>query len=148
MSDGYPWSESGAAIDHVGILTDDFEAIAALFGSRLGLDVGTPEIDHELGLEFLWVRCGEVPLEFIRAVDPDGPAAARLRARGAGVDHIALAVDSVADSLAWCRERGIETADAAPRHGAKGSVIAFLDVAEAGGARVELVEHPDVGEGG
>jgi methylmalonyl-CoA/ethylmalonyl-CoA epimerase len=148
MSDGYPWSESGAEIDHVGILTEDLESIAALFGDRLGLEVGTREPDPELGLEFLWVRCGEVPLEFIRPIDPDGPAAARLRDHGSGVDHIALAVDSVADSLAWCRERGIETADATPRRGAKGSVIAFLDAAEAGGARVELVEHPAAEEGG
>jgi methylmalonyl-CoA/ethylmalonyl-CoA epimerase len=147
MSDGYPWSESSPALDHVGILTDDFETIAALFGERLGLEVGAAEADHELGLEFLWVHCGDVPLEFIRPLDPKGPAAARLRDRGAGVDHIALVVDSVADSLAWCRERGVATADAAPRRGAKGTSIAFLDAAEAGGARVELVEHP-AGEGG
>lgn len=147
MSDSYPWAERGAAIDHVGILTDDLEAIAALFGDRLGLEVGALEPNEEIGLEFLWVRCGDVPLEFIRPLDPAGPAAARMRGRGPGVDHIAFAVDSVADSLAWCRERGIETADAAPRPGAKGSVIAFLAEAEAGGARVELVEHPAEGGG-
>jgi methylmalonyl-CoA/ethylmalonyl-CoA epimerase len=140
MSDGYPWSADGAAIDHVGVLTDDFEAVATLFG-RLGLEVGAPEADPELGLEFLWVDCGKVPLEFIRPLDPDGPAAARLRDHGAGVDHLAFVVDSVADSLAWCEEHGVATLDAVPRRGAKGTRIAFLDTAEAGGARVELVEH-------
>jgi methylmalonyl-CoA/ethylmalonyl-CoA epimerase len=148
MAEGYPWSAADAEVDHIGILTDDFDAVAALFGGHLGLDVGAPESDPELGLEFLWVHCGEVPLEFIRPLDADGPAAARLRDRGAGVDHLALVVDSVADSLAWCRERGIATIDAVPRRGAKGSRIAFLDAAEAGGARVELVEHPEDGEGG
>jgi methylmalonyl-CoA/ethylmalonyl-CoA epimerase len=136
----YPWSVNGAAVDHVGVLTDDFEAVAALFG-LLGFEVGTPEPEPELGLELLWVDSGEVPLEFIRPLDPDGPAAARLRERGAGVDHLAFVVDSVADSLAWCREHGVATMDAKPRRGAKGTRIAFLDATEAGGARVELVEH-------
>jgi methylmalonyl-CoA epimerase len=145
MAEPYPWATNGGAFDHVGILTEDFDSVVALFSEQLGFDVAPPEDDEELGLSFLWVQCGGVSLEFIAPLMPDNGAAKRLRARGPGVDHIALRVASVADSLDWCRRRGIPCVDEVPRRGAQGSQIAFLAPEVAGGARVELVER--VGDG-
>jgi methylmalonyl-CoA/ethylmalonyl-CoA epimerase len=139
----FSWSEGEAELDHIGILTDEFDAVARLFGDQLGLDVGPPEEDLELGLSFLWVRGSGVPLEFIVPLSDQVAAASRLRERGPGVDHFAYKVDSVADSLSWCRDRSIPCLDEVPRRGAHGTRIAFLDPAATGGARVELVEHVD-----
>jgi methylmalonyl-CoA/ethylmalonyl-CoA epimerase len=141
----YPWATDGAEIDHVGFLTEDFESVIELFGERLGMEVGHREDNAALGLSFLWVRCGGVPLEFIAPTDPGSGAAARLRERGPGVDHIALRVDSVDESLRWCREREVPLIDEVPRPGANGSLIAFLAPEGTGGARVELVEPAAAG---
>jgi methylmalonyl-CoA/ethylmalonyl-CoA epimerase len=135
------WSRQGAVIDHVGILTEDFDAVRALFGEQMGFEVAPVENDEELGLSFLWVQCGELPLEFIAPLVDDNGAAKRLREKGPGVDHIALRVDSVTATLQWCRESGIATADEVARRGARGSRIAFLEAQAAGGARIELVEQ-------
>jgi methylmalonyl-CoA epimerase len=141
MGERYPWAVNGGVIDHVGILTEDFDSVLSLFGEQLGFEVAPREDDVELGLSFLWVRCGGVWLEFIAPLAPDSGAAKRLRERGPGVDHIALRTDSVADSLDWCRARGIACIDDIPRRGARGARIAFLAPEVAGGARVELVER-------
>jgi methylmalonyl-CoA/ethylmalonyl-CoA epimerase len=148
MAHSHDWSRGSAAIDHVGILTEDFDAVIALFGEQMGFDVSPPQHDEELGLSFLWVQCGDVPLEFIRPLVADNGAARRMREHGPGVDHIALRVESVHDALAWCRERDIALIDREPRRGAHDSRIAFLAPEVAGGARVELVErHENAGRG-
>ncbi len=149
MNPAFAWAKDGPEVDHVGFLVEDFEQVGALLGGLLGMEMSTEELpDH--GLRVLWVRCGDVDLEFLAPADPDIPAAARLRRRGPGLDHIAVVVDSVAESLDWCRSNDVPLLDQAPRPGAKGSTIAFLDPDGVGGTRVELVEpvnHASPGHG-
>lgn len=136
----YPWARAGAVVHHIGFLSDDFDAVAALYGEGLGLELSEPETLDAIGISLLWVQAGDTAFEFIRPDDPASPAAERLRLRGPGLDHVAFEVDSVADSLAWCREHGVPLLDQVPRPGAKGSRIAFLAPEGAAGARIELVE--------
>jgi methylmalonyl-CoA/ethylmalonyl-CoA epimerase len=131
-----------SGVDHIGVLTEDFGVVRSLFGDLLGLDVGDPVEDEELGLAFLWVELGGVRFEFIRPLDQRSTGAKRLRARGPGLDHVALRVADVGAALDQLREAGVETADQVPRAGAGGTRIAFLALDAAAGTRVELVEHP------
>jgi methylmalonyl-CoA/ethylmalonyl-CoA epimerase len=142
MSGPFGSAKKGAQVDHVGFLVEDLGPIGALFGGQFGMDVSESESLPALRLEILWVQWGTVAFEFIMPTAPDVPAASRLRQRGPGLDHIAVRVDSVADSLQWCRERGLPLLDEAPRPGAGGTMVAFLDPAATGGIRIELVELP------
>jgi methylmalonyl-CoA epimerase len=125
---------------HVGILVPDLEPARALFADRLGLEVGGPEDDEDLGLRILWVRTGDAVLEFVAPLRPDSRAAAALARGEAGVHHVALEVDDVAGWVGRLTEDGVPVRDREPRQGAHGSRVAFLDPAAAGGALVELVE--------
>jgi methylmalonyl-CoA epimerase len=142
MNGPFESAKDGAQVDHVGFLVEDLGPIGALFGGQFGMDVSESESLPALGLQILWVQWGTVALEFIMPIAPDVPAASRLRQRGPGVDHIAVRVDSVADSLQWCREHDLPLLDEVPRPGARGTMVAFLDPAAAGGTRIELVESP------
>lgn len=140
MSREFAWAKDGPEVHHVGFLVEDFDHVVALFGDQLGLEVSAPEELPDHGLRVLWVRWGDVDFEFIAPADPDVPAAGRLQRRGPGLDHIAVRVDSVAESLDWCRSHSLPLLDEVPRPGAKGSMVAFLDPDAVGGTRVELVE--------
>jgi len=50
---------------HVGIIVPELETAATLFRDRLGVEVQGPEEEPELGLRILWVRAGDVLLEFV-----------------------------------------------------------------------------------
>jgi methylmalonyl-CoA/ethylmalonyl-CoA epimerase len=128
-------------VDHVGVLTDDLDAVVALAG-QLGLTVSAPEAHPELGIEVVWVDLGAVRLEVFRPTDPDGRAARALAADGPGLHHVALTVGDVGASLTRLQGEGVATADDVPRRGVHGGRIAFLDAGGAGGLRIELVEHP------
>lgn len=126
--------------DHVGILTEDLEAIIHVFGDVLGATLRGPEVERELGAEVLWVDVAGVALEFIRPIDPDSRAAQRIRAGELGLHHVALRVADLDESLADARRAQLQTL--APRQGAGGSRISFLDADCVAGTVVELVERP------
>lgn len=127
---------------HVGILVEDLDAVSALFGDRLGLDVRGPEAEPDLGLEILWVQAGDTTLEFVAPTDPDSRAAKALARGEGGVHHVALAVEGLDELLGELDAAGVAILDRAPRQGAHGTRVSFLDPA-AIGARVELVEGGD-----
>jgi methylmalonyl-CoA/ethylmalonyl-CoA epimerase len=128
------------AVNHIGILTRDFDAVREIFSDALGVDVHEPEVDADLGVEVLWVHIGGVALEFIRAIDPDGETGRRYAAEPEGVNHIALTVHDVGGALKAARASGIPTLDEVPRRGVHDSRIGFLDPRSVGGALVELVQ--------
>lgn len=141
MSRAFPWART-ARLDHVGVLVEDSVGVERLLSDAIGLKRSATERVDPFGVELRWLGGLDVPLELISPFDSESGAARRLRERGAGADHVAFRVDSVADALAWCREMGVPTLDPAPREGSRGTKIAFLDPAGTGGLRIELVEHP------
>lgn len=127
--------------NHVGILTDDLESVRRVLGDLMGLEVHGPESEPELGIEVLWVRAGEVRLEFIRPTDPDSRAARAIAAGQRGVHHVALTVDDAAAALQQLRAAGVGTRDSEPRPGVHGSRIGFLEPAAVAGALIEVVQE-------
>jgi methylmalonyl-CoA/ethylmalonyl-CoA epimerase len=129
------------AFAHVGIIVPELERAAALFRDRLGVDVGDPQDEPELGLKILWVRVGGVLLEFVAPATPESRAAAAVARGEVGVHHVALEVDGLDELLGELSAAGVPVRDATPRPGSHGSRISFLDPAASGGALIELIEH-------
>lgn len=130
-------------IDHVGILVADFAPIRALLNGQLGLEIGQPEVEAELGLEILWVDAEGVTLEFIRPTRSDTAAAELIRQGAAGVHHLGVRVDDIDGTMQRLKDAGIALVDQVARPGAHGSRIAFVEASEASGTRIELVEARD-----
>jgi methylmalonyl-CoA/ethylmalonyl-CoA epimerase len=127
---------------HVGIITDDLDAIRRVFGVVLGAEVDEPEREERIGAEVMWVRVGGVALEFIHPLEPHGRPAQILAERGRGVHHIALTVEDVDAALRTVRDAGVKTIDLHPREGARGARIGFVEPGDVAGTLVELVQPP------
>jgi len=125
---------------HIGIITDDLDAIRRVFGAVLGAAVQQPETEPLIGAEVMWVNVGGVALEFISPVTPDSRAAQILHEGRGGVHHVALTVDDVDDALQAVRAAGIDTIDLKSREGTRGTRIGFLAPGQVAGTLVELVQ--------
>jgi len=128
---------------HVGIIVPELDSAVGLFRDQLHLEVAGPEEEPALGLRILWVRVGDVLLEFVAPAREDSRAAAAVARGEIGVHHVALEVEGLDTLLGRLAAAGVPLRDTSPRQGSHGSRISFLDPAAAGGALIELMEHPN-----
>jgi methylmalonyl-CoA epimerase len=127
-------------IDHIGIAVRDLDERLRFWRDALGLAVaGTEEVPTE-GVVVAFLPAGESRVELLQASRADSPVAKFLDKRGEGIHHVTFQVDAIQPVLDRLRERGVPLLDDAPRPGATGSKVAFLDPRAAGGVLVELVE--------
>jgi len=61
--------------------------------------------------------------------------------KGAGIHHIALRVDDVAQAIAEMKAKGMRMIDEVPRNGAHGAKIAFIHPKSTPGVLVELCQR-------
>jgi methylmalonyl-CoA/ethylmalonyl-CoA epimerase len=93
-------------IDHIGVIVDDLEE-AKTFLERMGM-----EFDRDLHIEgrlkAAFYRCGDTMIEVIDVYDP-GERARRLGEDKARVEHIAIEVDGLQQTLSTLQGLGIKT---------------------------------------
>jgi len=125
--------------DHAGVATDDAAALADLYADLLGCSVAHEETFDGMAVVFL--DLGDGYLELLEPLEEEGPIAAYLADKGAGIHHLAFATEDIEAALANAREMDIGLVDEEPREGAWGHDVAFLHPASTGGVLVEFVEH-------
>lgn len=128
-------------VNHLGVIVADLERSIADFQRRLGLRLDRTERYADL-LEIAFLPCGDTQIELIEPLSEDDPAARYLRRNGPGIQHVAFEVDDIEAALAEVSEGGTRILGDAPRRGAGGTRIAFLDPRDFGGILVELCEDP------
>ena len=138
-------------IDHVGIACRDLEASIAHYETVLGLRVVFREVNEEQGVTeaMLHVADGPDGGSYVQLLQPTGPATPVgkfLERRGEGLHHIAYGVPDIATAMAAMNAAGIRVTSERPRHGAMGTLIAFLHPVSMGGVLTELVQPPPAGE--
>lgn len=126
-------------VNHLGVIVEDLDAAIAGFRDRLGLALAKTEVYADI-LDIAFLPCGDTQVELICPREQDDPAAHYLREHGPGIQHVAFEVEDVGAALAELGERGVETLGEAPRPGADGTIIAFLDPRSFGGILVELCQ--------
>lgn len=131
-------------IDHVGLAVTDLDAAIALHVDVYGLELVHRETLPEQGVEAALLDVGDGHVELLASLHDDTPVGRFLAARGPGVHHVAYAVRDVAEALDDLRAAGVRLIDEAPRSGIRGSRIAFLHPAAAGGVLTELVQPAEV----
>ena len=127
--------------DHLGIATDDTDAVASLFSALLDAPVVHEEEFDGMAVTFL--DLGNGYLELLEPIEggEDGAIARFLDRSGPGIHHVALETDDVGAALETARGLGVELIDEEPRPGAWGHDVAFLHPRSTGGVLVEFVEH-------
>ena len=124
--------------DHVHFLTRDVRAMADFFERIFGLEAISYEEDFK-GAPYASFRLGEGDLRIrgYRAGDePDAVAPGLVH----GLDHLGVAVDDVASTVARLEERGAEVLMDPVPAGVGGRMIAFVRGPE--NIRVEICERP------
>ena len=131
-------------IDHIGVAVADLDAALALHADTYGLPVTHRETLAAQGVEAVLLDVGESHVELLAPLAGDTPVARFLAQRGPGLHHVAYAVTDIEAALARLRDRGLRLIDETPRRGIRGTRVAFLHPAAAGGVLTELVEPAPV----
>ena len=127
-------------VDHIGIAVNNLEESLKFYKEVLGLTCqGTEVVEEQKVGRFL--PCGDSELELLESTSPDGPIAKFIEKNGEGIQHVALRVDNIEETLAYLKEKGIRLIDEKPRYGAGGAKIAFLHPKATKGVLLEVSER-------
>ncbi|HEY0391294.1 MAG TPA: methylmalonyl-CoA epimerase [Solirubrobacterales bacterium] len=127
-------------IDHIGIAVEDIDAGIELYEKSFEMELGLRETVEEQGVEAALLNVGDGHVELLAPLGPDTPVGKYLAKRGAGLHHVAYAVDDIDTTLERLAATGIELIDAKARVGIGGSRVAFLQPRSTGRVLTEIVE--------
>ncbi len=125
-------------LHHVGIATEDLDALADLYAALLAAPVA-----HEETFEGTRVAFLESDGSYLELLEPgeEGVIETFLEEQGPGIHHLAFETNDIGTTLSYARELGVELVDEEPRPGAWGHQVAFLHPESTGGVLIELVEE-------
>ena len=132
-------------IDHIGVAVEDLDAGIELYEKSFGMELGLRETVEEQGVEAALLNVGEGHVELMAPTGPDTPVGKFLAKRGAGMHHVAYAVDDIDATLEQLAAAGLELIDAKARVGIGGSRVGFLQPRSTGRVLTEIVEPPEGG---
>lgn len=130
-------------VDHIGIAVANLEEAKKFYTEMLGMKATGEEVVEEQKVKVCFIPSGDSELELLESTSPDGPIAKFIEKNGGrnGIQHIALRVDNIEQTIADLKGKGVRMIDEAPRYGAGGSSIAFVHPKSTGGILVELCQR-------
>jgi methylmalonyl-CoA/ethylmalonyl-CoA epimerase len=127
-------------IDHIGVAVDDIDAALALYRDSFEMALAHRETVESQGVEAVLLDVGEGHVELLRPLGPDTPVGKYMAKNGAGLHHVAYAVDDIDATLEKLSAAGLQLIDSKPRVGIHDSRVAFLHPRSTGGVLTEIVE--------
>ena len=130
-------------VDHIGIAVADLAEAKKFYTDILGLKATGEEVVEEQKVKVCFIPSGDSELELLESTSPDGPIAKFIEKNNGrnGIQHIALRVDNIEQTIADLLAKGVRMIDEKPRYGAGGSSIAFVHPKATGGILVELCQR-------
>jgi methylmalonyl-CoA/ethylmalonyl-CoA epimerase len=127
-------------INHIGIAVRNLENAIPLYRDQLGMEFeGTEEVTEQK-VRVAFLKIGESRIELLEPTSPDSPVAKFLEKNGEGIHHMAYEVADIEQALAELKQKEVRLIDEKPRHGAHGSLIAFLHPKATGGVLTEICQ--------
>lgn len=127
-------------IDHIGVAVEDIDAAIALYRDSFAMDLAHRETVEEQGVEAVLLDVGDGHVELLAPLSPETPVGKFMAKNGAGLHHVAYAVDDIDAALERLAGAGVQLIDAKPRIGIRESRVAFLHPRSTGGVLTEIVE--------
>jgi methylmalonyl-CoA/ethylmalonyl-CoA epimerase len=127
-------------IDHIGVAVEDVDAAIELYEKSFGMALAHRETVESQGVEAVLLDVGDGHVELLAPLGPDTPVGKFMAKNGAGLHHVAYAVDDIDSALERIAAAGIRLIDARPRTGIRESRVAFLHPRSTGGVLTEIVE--------
>ena len=127
-------------IDHIGVAVEDIDAAIALYRDGFEMELAHRETVESQGVEAVLLDVGDGHVELLAPLGPDTPVGKYMAKNGAGLHHVAYAVDDIDAALDRLKQEGIELIDAEPRVGIRNSRVAFVHPRSTGSVLTEIVE--------
>ena len=128
-------------IDHVGIAVRELDAAAREYQIAFGVTPVHRERVEDQGVEEVLFQAGASYIQLLGALGPDTPVGRFLARRGEGIHHVGYRVADVREALDELRTAGVPLIDERPRHGSRGTTVAFVHPKGFRGVLVELVQE-------
>jgi methylmalonyl-CoA epimerase len=130
-------------LDHVGIAVADLEQALTLYSRTAGTSVTLRETLPAQGVELAFLNTGAAKIELLAPLNQTCTLARFLDKRGPGLHHVCYAVSDIRSELVrLSSEQGCALIDSEPRHGAGGTLIAFINPSSFDGVLTELCQYP------
>ncbi len=113
-------------IEHIGIAVNSLEEAIPYYEQVLGLKCYAIEEVADQKVKTAFFMVGQTKIELLESTDPEGPIGKFIEKKGAGVHHLAFAVENVNEALSEVAAKGVQLIDKAGRKGAEGMNIGFL----------------------
>lgn len=126
-------------VDHIAIAVKDLDAATQLW-KEMGLRIGSREVVEDQGVEVQMMYAGATRIELVFPIREDSPIQTFLDKRGAGLHHLALAVDDCAAATKELVDAEVRMINTEPKTGAHQTRIAFVHPKSTSGVLTELVE--------
>ena len=127
-------------IDHIGVAVEDIDAAIALYANSFEMELAHRETVESQGVEAVLLDVGDGHVELLAPLGPDTPVGKYMAKNGAGLHHVAYAVDDIDADPGGLAAAGIQLIDSEPRVGIRDSRVAFLHPRSTGGVLTEIVE--------
>jgi methylmalonyl-CoA/ethylmalonyl-CoA epimerase len=127
-------------IDHIGVAVEDIDAAIKLYRDGFGMELAHRETVSSQGVEAVLLDVGDGHVELLAPLGADTPVGKYMAKNGAGLHHVAYAVDDIDAALEQIAAAGIQLIDTEPRVGIRDSRVAFLHPRSTGGVLTEIVE--------
>jgi methylmalonyl-CoA epimerase len=127
-------------IDHIGVAVEDIDAALALYRDGFGMELAHRETVESQGVEAVLLDVGDGHVELLAPLGLETPVGRYMAKNGAGLHHVAYAVDDIDAALVGIAAAGIGLIDSEPRVGIRDSRVAFLHPRSTGGVLTEIVE--------
>ncbi|MBQ4279226.1 MAG: methylmalonyl-CoA epimerase [Rikenellaceae bacterium] len=127
-------------IEHIGIAVKSLDEAIPYWENVLGLKCYNIEEVADQKVKTAFFKVGQTKIELLEPTSEDSTIAKFIEKKGAGVHHVAFAVNGIEGALADAEAKGVQLIDKAPRGGAEGLSIAFLHPKSTCGVLTELCE--------
>lgn len=127
-------------INHIGIAVQSIDAVMPFYRDQLGMEfLGSEEV-AEQRVKVAMLAVGESKIELLEPTSPESPVAKFIEKNGQSIHHIAYEVEDIKAAIAKMISDGARMIDEKPRHGAHGSLIAFVHPKSSHGVLTELCQ--------
>ena len=130
-------------LDHIGIAVKDLEYSIQHYRETSGMTVTLREKLPSQGVELVFLNGGSAKVELLAPLDSTSTLARFIEKRGTGLHHVCYEVSDIAAELAVLAQKGVRLIDVEPRHGAAGTLIAFIHPSSCEGVLTELCQYPE-----
>ena len=130
-----------AKVEHIGIAVKSLEESIPLFEKLLNSPCYKVEkVETEL-VNTAFFKSGDVKIELLETISPNGVIATFLEKKGEGMHHIAFEVEDIEAEMKRLSEAGFMLLSDKPKPGADNKKVCFLHPKSTNGVLVELCQE-------